>query len=114
MGLTNPEGYINSLASTFYRGESRNSIDMIIAADGNIKHGYSGGKRSLYAVPNETYHPDGNFQGFKKYEVVNDRVDPIPIDDISVYWGEISSKSYGSDEEEVIGEKKIDEKKKKK
>jgi len=114
MGLTEPEYDNNSLASTFYKEESRKSIDMIIAADGNVRHSYSEGKRILFVTPSPQYHENGNFDGFKRYEMVNGKVQTTPIEDISVYWGEILSVGYGGDEEEVIGEKKIDEKKKKK
>ena len=116
MGLTDyePEYGKNSLASMFYAKESRKSIDMIIAADGSIRHGRSEGKRVLYAIPSDTYHSDGNFDGFKRYKMVNGELQTTPIEDISVYWGEISSVGYGGDEEGCIGEKKIDEKKKKK
>jgi len=114
MGLTKPKHGNNSLASMFYAEESPKSIDMIIAADGSIQHGYSGGQRILYAIPNATYHSAGNFQGFKKYEMIDGDIQVDTIEDISVYWGEISSKRYGSDEEECVGGKKIDKEKKKK
>lgn len=113
MGLTNPPGDSNSLASTFYKEDSRKSIGMIIASDGNITHGYLEGKRTLYARPNKDYHPDGNFDGFKKYEMVDGELVVTKIEDISVYWGEISPERY-CPEEDCMGGKEIEKGKGKK
>ena len=108
MGLTHSEdfGERNSLASTFYEEGHRKSIDKIIASDGSISHGIDkNGDRILYVKPNEKYHPDSVFDGFKEYKMVDGKLEYNIIDDISVYWGRISPKRYGDTDENCNGGK---------
>ena len=57
----------------------------------------------MYVKPNEKYHPDSVFDGFKEYKMVDGKLEYNIIDDISVYWGRISPKRYGDTDENCNG-----------